>query len=412
MANHTENTCLKYIFTSVGVASTTDGILVFLLPVILLNYYHLSLKEVTFIFSAGKFAAPFFVFIAGYLSDKVHIKNLLISAYVIAIFLPILLLLPFYFPKMFPLFYLCLILTILNSLVFSLVIAQEPFFVENSRKPQSSLTKLYYIANLCLLIGTFGLVLYFTYLNNIIPLLWFKLATDIIAFGFVSKAFRSENKAGFPIKHSQPVTSPTGAFQVAAAGGFYYLVSAVLLAMLLSIGYYFINYLIPIYINAKLEAMEMVSIPFIIITATNFIVNLMISKEKIKITANRLYVCLAILVLLSIMLVYAAETTWLFFIWTLGFAVLFSFLFAFANINMLLETPDAIKGRMRGTLQTCHNIFTGAFAYLFMDIFNNDLKQISMTVVPTVITISLFYFYWRSLRKTGGVAIEEVQGKL
>lgn len=409
MPDHTENACLKYIYTSVGIASTTDGILVFLLPVILLNYYHLSLKEVTFIFSAGKFAAPAFVFVSGYLSDKIHIRSILISAYVIAILLPILLLLPFYFPNILPIFYLCLVLSFLNSLVFSLVIAQEPFFVENSSKPQSSLTKLYYIANLCLLAGSFGLVLYFTCLDNIIPLLWFKLVTDIIAFGFVTKAFRTENKKGFPIKRLQPVKTAPGAFQISSAGGLYYFVCAILLAVLLGIGYYFVNYLIPIYINSKLQAMEMVSIPFIIITASNFIVNLLISKDKIKLSANRFYVCLSILVLLSVILIYAAETTWLFFVWTLAFAVLFSFLFAYANISMLLETPDEIKGRMRGTLQTCHNIFTGAFAYLFMNIFNNDLKRISLTVIPTLIAISISYYYWRSLKKTGYVITAEAQ---
>lgn len=366
---HEYNPSVSYIYAGAGTASTTDAILVFLFPVLLLNYYSVELASVTLIFTIMRVVAPVFTYCAGHLVDTQDKKRLIIGLYTLAVF-PMLVLIAAYFvddPSIQV--GLSLLSGIIIAAVFSSTLVQEPYIVENSTAPQKSLMKLYYIGFTCLFLGSIGMTAYFELTDYILPLLVVKSITDFLALGFVIFGL---------LKRDQPIVVEKAAKEeVAAAGkGAAYIplmFSLLTFSLMLALLNYYASYYVPIMVNERFLQMSVVSASFVFINGANGLINFVLSRKFPKVMPISItYVLTLVSAALFISFYKFTASLAIFALWLTAFSLVYAVVLTYGKINMLLVSPSHIKGRVRAVLQALMNIFSGVLAFVFLEFFEND----------------------------------------
>lgn len=365
---HEHNPSVSYIIAGAGTASTTDAILVFLFPVLLLNYYSVELASVTLIFTIMRVVAPVFTYVAGHLVDTQNKKQLIIGLYVLAV-VPMLVLIAAYFihdPAIRV--GLSFVSGIVTAVVFSFTLVQEPYIVENSTAPQKSLMRFYYIGFTCLFLGSLGMTVYFTFTDYILPLLIIKSVTDFLALGFVVFGL---------LKRDRPVAAVNRAEEGAPAGKLSSYVplafSLLTFSLMLALLSYYASYYVPIMVNERFLQMSMVSASFVFINGANGLINFVLSRKFLKVMPISLTYALTLgSAALFVSFYKFTASLAVFAIWLAMFSLVYAVVLTYGKINMLLISPNHVKGRVRAVLQALMNIFAGVAAFVFLTFFEND----------------------------------------
>lgn len=366
---HEYNPSVSYIYAGAGIASTTDAVLVFLFPVLLLNYYSIELASVTLIFTIMRVAAPVFTYGAGHLVDTQDKKVLIMGLYTLAVF-PILILIAAYFAdNPSTQFGLSLLSGIIVTAVFSSTLVQEPYIVENSTAPQKSLMKFYYIGFSCLFLGSIGMTAYFAKTDYILPLLVVKSITDLLALACVIFGLS---------KRDRPIVVKKAAEENAAVTrkttSYIPLVFSLLtFSLMLALLSYYSSYYVPIMVNERFLMMSVVSASFVFINGANGLVNFVLSRKFPKVMPISVtYVLALVSAALFVSFYKFTVSLAVFAIWLAAFSLVYAVVLTYGKINMLLLSPDHIRGRVRAVLQALMNVFSGILAFVFLRIFEND----------------------------------------
>ena len=380
---HEYNPSVSYIYAGAGTASTTDAILAFLFPVLLLNYYSIELASVTLIFTIMRVIAPFFTYGAGHLVDTQNKKALIVGLYTLAV-IPMLVLIVAYFVEDPSVQVgLSLFSGIVIAAVFSSTLVQEPYIVENSTAPQKSLMKFYYIGFTCLFLGSVGMTAYFAFTDYILPLLIVKSITDILALGFVTFGL---------LKRDRPiVTEKVAEEEVAAAkksATYIPLVASLLtFSLMLALLSYYTSYYIPIIVNERFLQMSVVSASFVFINGANGLINFVLSRKFPKVMPISVtYVLTLVSAVLFLSFYKFTASLAVFAIWLAAFSLVYAVVLTYGKINMLLISPTKIKGRVRAVLQALMNIFAGVLAFVFLKFFEND--PFNVGIIGAVIVVA------------------------
>ncbi|MBU7044236.1 MAG: hypothetical protein HXS47_11645 [Theionarchaea archaeon] len=384
------NPSVNYIFAGAGTASTTDAILVFLFPVLLLTYYDIPLAQVTLIFTAMRVISPIFTYMAGHLVDTQNKKILIIALYSCAV-LPILILIAAYLVQD-PAIQVGLSFAsgIIIALVFSSTLVQEPYIVENSTHPQKSLMKFYSIGFTCLFLGSIGMTIYFTFVEVVLPLLVIKSITDFCALFLVLYGLLKRDSP-LPI---HPVEEPDTSHTPSLRDHIPLILSLITFSLMLALLSYYASYYVPIMVNERFLEMSIVSASFVFINGANGLVNFVLAKKFPKVMpASVTYVLVLLSAGLFVSFYKFTGSLGIFSIWLALYSLVYAVVLTYGKINMLLISPPRIKGRVRAILQALMNIFAGILAYAFLQFFNNDPRSVGLVagiivvVTGTVCTI-------------------------
>lgn len=388
------NPSVNYIFAGAGTASTTDAILVFLFPVLLLTYYDIPLAQVTLIFTAMRVISPIFTYLAGHLVDTQNKKKLIIALYSCAV-LPILILIAAYLVQDPAIQVgLSFVSGIIIALVFSSTLVQEPYIVENSTHPQKSLMKFYSIGFTCLFLGSIGMTIYFTFVEVVLPLLVIKSITDFCALFFVLYGLlkRDSPLPIPPVEESNTFHTPSLRDHVPL------ILSLITFSLMLALLSYYASYYVPIMVNERFLEMSIVSASFVFINGANGLVNFVLAKKFPKVMpASVTYVLVLLSAGLFVSFYKFTGSLGIFSIWLALYSLVYAVVLTYGKINMLLISPPRIKGRVRAILQALMNIFAGILAYAFLQFFNNDPRSVGLiagiivVVTGTVCTIIIFF---------------------
>lgn len=386
MGEHTErheyNPSVSYIYAGAGTASTTDAILAFLFPVLLLNYYSIELASVTLIFTIMRVIAPFFTYSAGHLVDTQNKKALIVGLYTLAV-IPMLVLIVAYFVEDPSVQVgLSLFSGIIIAAVFSSTLVQEPYIVENSTAPQKSLMKFYYIGFTCLFVGSVGMTAYFALTDYILPLLIVKSITDILALGFVTFGLLKRDRpiVTEKVEEEEVVTAKKSATYIPLVA------SLLTFSLMLALLSYYTSYYIPIIVNEKFLQMSVVSASFVFINGANGLINFVLSRKFPKVMPISVtYVLTLVSAVLFLSFYKFTASLAIFAIWLAAFSLVYAVVLTYGKINMLLISPTKIKGRVRAVLQALMNIFAGILAFVFLKFFENDPFDVGIIAAVIVV---------------------------
>jgi len=388
------NPSVNYIFAGAGTASTTDAILVFLFPVLLLTYYDIPLAQVTLIFTAMRVISPVFTYMAGHLVDTQNKKALIIGLYSCAV-IPILILIVAYLvddPSMQVA--LSFASGVLIALVFSSTLVQEPYIVDNSTHPQKSLMKFYSIGFTCLFLGSIGMTIYFAFVEHVLPLLIIKSITDFCALSFIIFGLlkRDTPLPPAPVREEEQFRGSKTTTYVPLV--FSLLTFSLMLALLS----YYASYFIPIMVNERFLQMSIVSASFVFINGANGLVNFVLSKKFPKVMpVSVTYILTLLSAGLFVSFYKFTGSLGVFGIWLALYSLVYAVVLTYGKINMLLISPAHMKGRVRAILQALMNIFAGVLAYAFLQFFNNDPFSVGIVAACVVVITGTLC--------TGGIAI-------
>ncbi len=386
MGEHTErheyNPSVSYIYAGAGTASTTDAILAFLFPVLLLNYYSIELASVTLIFTIMRVIAPFFTYSAGHLVDTQNKKALIVGLYTLAVIPMLILIVAYFVEEPSVQVGLSLFSGIIIAAVFSSTLVQEPYIVENSTAPQKSLMKFYYIGFTCLFVGSVGMTAYFAFTDYILPLLIVKSITDILALGFVTFGLLKRDRpiVTEKVEEEEVVTAKKSATYIPLVA------SLLTFSLMLALLSYYTSYYIPIIVNEKFLQMSVVSASFVFINGANGLINFVLSRKFPKVMPISVtYVLTLVSAVLFLSFYKFTASLAIFAIWLAAFSLVYAVVLTYGKINMLLISPTNIKGRVRAVLQALMNIFAGILAFVFLKFFENDPFDVGIIAAVIVV---------------------------
>jgi hypothetical protein len=376
------NPSVNFIFAGAGTASTTDAILVFLFPVLLLTYYDIPLAQVTLIFTAMRVISPVFTYLAGHLVDTQNKKLLIIGLYGCAVF-PILILIAAYLAHDPSIQVgLSFLSGIIIALVFSSTLVQEPYIVENSTHPQKSLMKFYSIGFTCLFLGSIGMTVYFTFVEYVLPLLIIKSITDFCALFLILYGLLKQD---IPLPPT-PVREEDTHRTASVTDHIPLILSLITFSLMLALLSYYASYYVPIMVNERFLEMSIVSASFVFINGANGLVNFVLAKKFPKVMpVSVTYILTLISAGLFISFHKFTGSLGIFGIWLALYSLVYAVVLTYGKINMLLISPARIKGRVRAILQALMNIFAGLLAYAFLHFLNND--PLSVGIAAGIIVV-------------------------
>jgi hypothetical protein len=376
------NPSVNYIFAGAGTASTTDAILVFLFPVLLLTYYDIPLAQVTLIFTAMRVISPLFTYLAGHLVDTQNKKLLIIGLYSCAVF-PILTLIAAYLAHDPSIQVgLSFISGIIIALVFSSTLVQEPYIVENSTHPQKSLMKFYSIGFTCLFLGSIGMTIYFTFVEYVLPLLIIKSITDFCALFLILYGLL---KRDVPLP-PPPVGEKDNQSTASITDHIPLIFSLITFSLMLALLSYYASYYVPIMVNERFLEMSVVSASFVFINGANGLVNFVLARKFPKVMPISVtYLLTLVSAGLFVSFYKFTGSLGIFGIWLALYSLIYAVVLTYGKINMLLISPAHIKGRVRAILQALMNIFAGILAYAFLQFLEND--PLSVGIAAGIIVV-------------------------